>query len=177
MTPGATILLALAACGRGGTPGPEGEPLPDPAATAEIRNAAGERIGLATFTTADTGASLAISVSGLTPGRHGIHVHQNGDCTARDFSGAGEHFNPTARKHGLDNSDGPHAGDMPNLTVESDGSADTTLPISADLLRPVAPSIGGARSMALVIHADPDDQLTDPSGNSGDRVACGVIEG
>jgi Cu-Zn family superoxide dismutase len=169
--------LAFAACGGGRTPGPGGEPLAEPAATAELRNAAGERVGLATFTTSNTGASLAISVTGLTPGRHGIHIHQNGECTPPDFTSAGDHFNPSALEHGLENPEGPHAGDLPNLEVEPDGSADTTLPFAPELLRPGDRSIVGAHPAALVIHAEADDQRTDPSGNSGDRVVCGVIEG
>ncbi len=144
-------------------------------ATAELIDTAGERVGLATFNAADTATSLSISVSGLEPGRHGIHVHQNGDCTPPAFTGAGGHFNPALRQHGLENPEGPHAGDLPNLQVSSDGSADTTLPLAPELLRRGDRSILGPRATALVIHAEPDDQRTDPSGNSGDRVVCGVI--
>jgi Cu-Zn family superoxide dismutase len=162
----AALAALLPACS-GRTPGPDGEPLVAPAATAELRNGAGDRIGVATFTRTDSGATLGVSVSELTPGEHGIHVHQNGDCSGPDFTSAGPHFNPTGRKHGLQNPEGPHAGDLPNLLVEPDGSADVTLPIAAEVVRP--------RAAALVIHAKADDQRTDPSGESGDRVACGVI--
>ena len=176
----ARIALFLAAgalaCG-GRTPGPGGMPLAEPVATAELQDAAGKRIGVATFTSADSGAYLAVSVAGLPPGEHGVHFHQNGDCTPPAFTTAGPHFNPAGRQHGLENPEGPHAGDLPNLRVEPDGSADTSFRLAPDLLRSGAASLLEPRATALVIHARPDDQRTDPSGNSGDRIACGVIRG
>jgi Cu-Zn family superoxide dismutase len=170
------ILLAagLAACG-GKTPGPGGQPLPSPSATAELQNPDGKRVGVVTFTNADSGAFLAVSVSGLSPGEHGIHIHQTADCTPPAFTTAGPHLNPAMKQHGLESPEGPHAGDLPNLRVESDGSADTSFRISPDLLAGGDASILGPRGGAVVIHAKPDDQRTDPSGNSGDRVVCGVI--
>jgi superoxide dismutase, Cu-Zn family len=158
-------LLSMACAGR--QPGPSGEPTRR-IASAFLQDDAGTRVGLATFSTGDTSASLAISTGGLTPGPHGIHIHEHGDCTPPDFMTAGAHFNPSGRKHGLENPEGPHAGDLPNLVVNANGSADTTFHLRAEALRP--------DSQALVIHAKADDQRSDPAGNSGGRIYCGVIQ-
>src|SRR3712207_105403 len=110
----------------------------------------------------------------LPPGTHGLHVHTVGACTP-DFSAAGGHFNPMAKQHGLDNPAGPHAGDLPNLTIASDGtgSLNYTNPLLA--LTSGANSVYDADGSAIIIHATADDNRTDPAGNSGDRIACGVI--
>ena len=173
----ATLLVAgiLAACG-GQPRGPAGETMKDPAATARLIDSAGTRVGVATFSDSGGVAQLVVSVTGLTPGRHGIHVHESGACTPPDFQSAGGHFNPDAKEHGLQNPAGPHAGDLPNLVVEPDGSADTTLTMPRGLPTEGPGSMVGPEKLALVIHADADDQKTDPSGNSGARVVCGVIE-
>ncbi len=159
-------ILSLACSGQ--KAGPEGEQPSRHVASAFLVDDAGLRAGLATFTTRDTGISVTVSTAGLTPGPHGIHIHENGDCTPPDFKTAGAHFNPGNRQHGLLNPQGPHAGDMPNLVVKENGSADTTLTLLTEMLRP--------DSQALVIHAQADDQRTDPAGNSGARLFCGVIK-
>jgi Cu-Zn family superoxide dismutase len=173
----AAILAAivLAACG-GQARGPGGAKLPEPIANASLFDTSGTRVGLATFSEVEGQGRVGVSVSGLSPGQHGMHIHETGACTAPDFESAGSHFNPASKKHGLLNPEGPHAGDMPNLVVKSDGSADTTLTVPASLLAEGPQSMLGAQQRAFVIHADPDDQKTDPSGNSGSRVVCGVIE-
>jgi superoxide dismutase, Cu-Zn family len=167
--------ITLAACG-GQPRGPEGTKLPDPIASASLFDTAGTQVGVATFSEKGGAGRMEISVSGLSPGRHGMHVHETGACTPPAFESAGNHFNPDSKQHGLENPEGPHAGDMPNLIVEADGSADTTFMVSASLVAQGAGSMIGTQKRAFVIHADPDDQKTDPSGNSGSRVVCGVIE-
>ena len=167
--------IALAACG-GQARGPEGTRIPDPVANASLLDSSGTQVGLATFSEAGGTGQLGISVSGLSPGPHGMHIHDTGACTPPDFESAGSHFNPGSKKHGLENPEGPHAGDMPNLVVKADGSADTTFTVSASLLTQGSESMIGTQQRAFVIHADPDDQKSDPSGNSGSRVVCGVIE-
>lgn len=170
------VIAFAAACG-GQPRGPEGDQLPHPAAKAGLLDSSGTRVGLATFSQQDGEVHLGISVAGLSPGEHGMHIHESGACAPPGFESAGGHLNPGSKQHGLLNPDGPHAGDLPNLVVEADGSADTTLAVSASLLSKGPESVLGAQPRAFVIHADPDDQVTDPSGNSGSRVVCGVIEG
>jgi superoxide dismutase, Cu-Zn family len=165
-------LGAAAACSHGGTGGPN----PKPFASGTFLNADGDRVGLATLTDSAGTVQLGVSASQLSPGPHGLHFHAQGTCTPPDFTSAGSHFNPDGRKHGRLNPDGPHLGDLPNLIAGSDGSADTSFTVAHDLAGPGARSLLQPGGTALVIHAKPDDERTDPSGNSGDRVACAVIE-
>jgi Cu-Zn family superoxide dismutase len=167
--------LLLSACG-GRPPGPGGRPLPKPTATAKLADSSGKQIGLAILTGTDTGFSVGISVAGLPPGLHGLHFHETGQCTPPEFASAGRHFNPTSGRHGLANPDGPHLGDLPNLLVQPDGSADTTFRLNPVLLQPGPQSLLRPEGTAIVVHAGPDDQRSDPSGGSGDRIACGPIE-
>jgi Cu-Zn family superoxide dismutase len=169
------VVGSVAACG-GQARGPGGRPLDEPTATANLVDSTGARVGVATFSDSAGTGRLAVSVTGLTPGRHGMHIHENGACTPPDFQSAGAHFNPDAKQHGALNPEGPHAGDLPNLLVEEDGSADTTLTVPRSLLAEGPASMLGPQQRSFVIHADPDDEKTDPSGNSGARAVCGVIE-
>jgi Cu-Zn family superoxide dismutase len=166
-------LLAAGACSH--TSG-AGTPSPEPAASGTIRDSAGERIGVATLTETAGALRLGVSVGSLAPGPHGFHFHSQGSCTPPDFGSAGPHFNPDGRKHGRLNPDGPHLGDLPNLVVGANGSADTSLVVPKELIGSGPSSLLQPGGTALVIHADPDDERTDPSGNSGARVACAVIE-
>lgn len=158
------LLLVATGCSR---PGGAGQPGPEPGASGTFRNAAGDRIGVATISDTAGTVQVGVSVAHLDPGPHGLHLHAEGTCTPPDFSSAGPHHNPEARKHGRLNPDGPHLGDLPNLIVGADGTADTSFTVATDLQ---------PDGTALVIHAGADDERTDPSGNSGDRVACAVIE-
>lgn len=144
-------------------------------AQAEIQDASGKSIGTATFTEQKEGVKVEIAVSGLPPGQHGFHIHENGTCLPPDFKSAGGHFNPFKKHHGSDNPAGKHAGDFPNLEVKDDGTAKATVVAAGATLKKGPGSLLKPGGTAIVIHADPDDYQSDPAGNAGDRVACGVI--
>jgi superoxide dismutase, Cu-Zn family len=146
-----------------------------PGASADVKMPNGEAVGMATFTQESGGIRLKGQFKGLTPGEHGIHVHAVGKCDGPDFMTAGAHYNPTSKQHGLNNPQGSHGGDMPNLTVASDGSGSIDFLLKDVTLGSGTGSLIGPDGTALVIHAMPDDEMTDPSGNSGGRIACGVI--
>lgn len=117
--------------------------------------------------------TVSVQAQGLPEGAHGIHIHATGRCDAPDFTSAGPHWNPTSRKHGRDNPDGAHHGDLPNLEVGADGRGSLRFRVSSARLSELLDADGAA----LVVHANADDYKSDPSGNSGGRVACGVITG
>ncbi len=144
-------------------------------AAAPLRNAEGQVLGMAIFTQEPQGVRISVTVKGLSPGEHGIHIHAVGKCEPPDFLSAGPHFNPTNKKHGLKNPEGPHAGDLPNLVVGEDGSAVYEHITDRVTLTPGELSLFDEDGSSLIIHAGPDDQITDPAGNSGARVLCGVI--
>jgi Cu-Zn family superoxide dismutase len=144
-----------------------------PAATAQLRNAQGQVVGTANLTQQAGGVSIAVQAQGLPPGRHGIHIHDAGRCDPPDFTSAAGHFNPDGRQHGLQNPQGAHAGDLPNIEIAANGSGSLTAVAQRATLGP--DSLGKPGGTALVVHADPDDERTDPTGNSGGRIACGVI--
>lgn len=144
-------------------------------AAAPLRDAEGKVMGMALFVQEAQGVRISVTVKGLSPGEHGIHIHSVGKCEPPDFLSAGPHFNPTNKKHGLNNPDGPHAGDLPNLVVGEDGSAVYEHVTDRVTLTLGELSLFDEDGSALIIHAGPDDQITDPAGNSGARVLCGVI--
>jgi len=149
---------------------------PSPAGRATLRNASGATIGVLLLTPSTGGIRITGGLAALPAGSHGIHLHQVGKCDAPDFATAGAHLNPTGLHHGLENPIGPHAGDLPNITASSSGTATVDLSTPRVSLDGSAAGVFDADGTAIVVHAAPDDQKTDPSGNSGARIACGVIE-
>ncbi len=147
-------------------------------ATANVLDLEGKSLGTLTLETMDGHVHISGSLTGLPAGDHGIHIHEKGACDAAGkFASAGGHFNPTAHQHGKDNPEGPHAGDLPNITVPPEGAgALVDFTDESVTLGEGENSLLDADGSAIVVHADQDDYKTDPSGNSGDRIACGVIE-
>ena len=140
-------------------------------ATATLATAAGKTVGKVTIREVEGGLSVSVDVRDLPPGMHGAHLHTVGKCEGPDFASAGGHWNPTNMKHGSMNPQGPHEGDMPNLMVGADGRGTLT----AKLAGASFDGLMDADGAAMVVHAGADDLMTDPSGNSGGRLACGVL--
>ena len=165
-------LLALGACARSGAA--RGSIVA--AGHAVVDDARGSEIGVATLTQ-DAGGIVyvAMKVHGVTPGMHGVHFHAVGSCVAPAFASAGGHFNPDSKHHGINNPAGPHAGDLPNMLVDASGNADYAASTHLVSLTSEHNGLFDADGSALVIHAAPDDNMSDPAGNAGTRIGCGVI--
>jgi Cu-Zn family superoxide dismutase len=144
-------------------------------ATADLRNVSGQAVGTALFTQVGDVVRIVVEAEGLPPGPKGVHIHEVGTCEGPTFSSAGGHFNPAGKQHGSLNPQGPHAGDLSNITIGADGKGRMETTTSFITLRAGPTSVFDANGSALVIHAAPDDFRTDPTGNSGARIACGVI--
>ena len=160
-----SIPVLLAACASMDASGPK--------ATATLEPRSGSKVsGTVSFQAVGQKGRVEASVAGLTPGEHGFHVHEVGDCSAADATSAKGHFNPAAKPHGHHGGAERHAGDMPNLVADSSGKA--TFSAELDTLS-LTEGPAGILKRSVVIHADPDDYKSQPAGNSGKRVACGVI--
>lgn len=165
--------LAVAGCSTYGDDYPAAPP--PYTATADLRDAYGRSTGTASAEQVGDDIRVRIQATNLPPGAHGAHIHMTGVCTPPGYESAGGHWNPTGREHGKDNPEGMHLGDLANLLIGADGVG------SMEFTIPNARVSGGAMAMldqdgaAMVIHANPDDHRTDPSGNSGARVACGAF--
>ena len=181
----AVAVVVLGACARGerdtasdttSLDSPAAAATPDTrTATAVVRDASGRDLGTLTLTESTGGIAISGSLVGLAPGEHGIHLHMMGRCDAPSFESAGEHWNPTNRQHGTQNPEGPHLGDLPNVTAGPDSTA------AVNVSATTGGSLRGTNMLldsdgaAVVIHAAPDDYRSDPAGGSGSRVACGVV--
>ncbi len=146
------------------------------AARAILKDAKGATVGTARLAAERDGVSVSLQVSGLPPGTHAFHVHAVGKCDPPDFTSAGPHFNPTGKKHGMKNPEGHHMGDLPNVEVSATGKGEARAVVKGASLAAGPSSLFGPQGTALVVHEKPDDEMTDPAGNAGARIACGVIE-
>ena len=145
-----------------------------PKATADIKDASGKSLGEAVLAQRDGTVEIDVTLTGLPKGTHAFHIHEVGRCDP-PFESAGGHFNPEGKKHGKDNPAGPHAGDMPNLDVPASGRVKVQVAVKGLSLDGGPNSLLDRDGAALVVHEGPDDYKTDPAGNAGKRLACGVI--
>jgi len=169
--------IAVAGCTHTGstTMGATKDAPPAITATSQLLGPSGELRGTATLTQGSTGTTIRARIEGLTPGTYAIHLHSVGRCDGPKFTSAGGHFNPTMTRHGKDNPLGPHLGDLPNVVVAAGGTGAVDFTVVGLMLVGGTAPLLDADGAAVIVHAGPDDYRTDPSGNSGDRIACGGL--
>lgn len=148
----------------------------DTSAHADLINAQGQKIGMAVLTQTADGVKIEVHVRQLAPGTHAFHIHAVGKCEVPDFKSAGGHFNPAGKQHGKDNPNGAHAGDMLNFEAAADGTAKISTVNASVTLEQGSNSLFHDGGTSLVIHEKADDYKTDPTGNAGNRIACGLIQ-
>lgn len=146
-----------------------------PTAHAKLVAGDGSSRGVARVTEAADGLHVVVKAMGIPPGEHAVHVHTTGTCTGPDFTSAGGHWNPTSRQHGKDNPAGMHMGDMPNMLVQSNGTGEIEYHIAGGTISSGTTPLLDADGAAVVIHAKADDNVSDPAGNAGGRIACGIL--
>lgn len=172
---GSALFVVVAACAAPDAAEPGGVSSNSTRASADVRNVLGQTKARVTATQAGDTIRIRVDAMGMPRGTYAAHIHTTGACTAPDFTSAGPHWNPTAAQHGKDNPAGMHKGDLPNLAVGSDGRG------SLEYAVPGANLLGGSNPLldadgaALLIHAQADDYRTDPAGNAGARIACGIL--
>jgi len=172
-----TALILVAACSKGAQQpptNPADAKTPGPAA---LKTADGADAGMVTLSEDGKGVTIKVEVAGLQPGPHGVHLHTVGRCEGPKFDSAGPHWNPTGKQHGKDNPQGAHLGDLANLDVGADGRGTATFTVAGAGLTSGEHPLIDLDGAALVVHAKADDYKTDPSGASGDRIACAVLSG
>jgi Cu-Zn family superoxide dismutase len=169
-------LLILAGCSRESEQ-PANNGQGDVPAGASLKKADGSEAGLVTLSEDGNGVTIKVDAAGFEPGAHGLHLHTVGRCDGTKFDSAGPHWNPTGKQHGRDNPQGAHLGDLANLDIGADGRGNTTFLVSGATIAGAQNSLLDLDGAALVIHAKADDYKTDPSGASGDRIACAVLQG
>jgi Cu-Zn family superoxide dismutase len=142
----------------------------------ELKNPDGDSHGTATLTEKADGLQVTLALAGLEPGPHAIHFHEKGECEGPDFELAGGHYNPEDKDHGLLNPDGPHTGDLPNIIAEPDGTVVTEFMANGVTLKEGKTTLFPKEGTALIIHEKADDGMSQPAGDAGKRIACGVID-
>ena len=174
-------LLLLSACGQGDAPAesdtmsPKGAQ-PGEVVSAMLKDKDGKDMGEVIIASGDGGLMLNVAAQNMTPGTYGVHIHSVGKCDGPDFKSAEGHWNPFAKMHGLESDKGAHSGDLPNLVIAEGGSGALAHTIKHVTMKGGEAALMDADGAAFMIHAGPDDMKTDPAGDSGDRIACGVFE-